>query len=42
MANVTKETFLGELRKRYGKIHRLDTSLSLYDETVAKYIVDFA
>jgi hypothetical protein len=31
MANVTKETFLGELRKRYGKIHRLDTSLSLYD-----------
>lgn len=31
MANITKEQFLKELRKRYGDIHKLDESLSLYD-----------
>ena len=31
MANVTKEGFLSELRRRYGNIHKLDASLSLYD-----------
>jgi len=31
MANVTKSTFLDELTKRYGNIHKLPSSLSLYD-----------
>lgn len=31
MANVTKATFLEELTKRYGNIHKLPSSLSLYD-----------
>jgi hypothetical protein len=31
MANVTKEKFINELKDRYGNIHRLDDSLSLYD-----------
>lgn len=31
MANVIKENFLKDLKKRYGNIHRLDSSLSLYD-----------
>jgi len=31
MANVTKEEFLSELRGRYGNIHKLDASRSLYD-----------
>lgn len=31
MPNETKNTFLRELTERHGKIHRLGTSLSLYD-----------
>lgn len=31
MANITKDNFLNELKKRYGNIHRLDDSLSMYD-----------
>jgi len=31
MANATKATFLEELTKRYGDIHKLSSSLSLYD-----------
>jgi len=31
MANATKATFLEELTKRYGNIHKLPSSLSLYD-----------
>jgi len=31
MANVTKSAFLEELTKRYGDIHRLSSSLSLYE-----------
>ena len=31
MANLTKATFLEELTKRYGNIHKLPSSLSLYD-----------
>ena len=31
MANITKSDFLKELSKRYGNIHKLPSSLSLYD-----------
>jgi hypothetical protein len=31
MANVTKASFLKELTRRYGDIHKLSSSLSLYD-----------
>lgn len=31
MANTTKITFLEELKKRYGNIHKLTSSLSLFD-----------
>jgi len=31
MANITKADFLEELSKRYGNIHKLPSSLSLYD-----------
>ena len=31
MANVTKAAFLEELTKRYGNVHKLPRSLSLYD-----------
>lgn len=31
MSNNTKQSFLLELKKRYGNIHKLDSSLSLYD-----------
>lgn len=31
MANITKENFLNELKKRYGNIRRLSESLSMYE-----------
>lgn len=31
MANITKDNFLNDLKRRYGDIHKLSDSLSLYD-----------
>jgi hypothetical protein len=31
MANSTKEAFLKDFKNRYGDVHKLESSLSLYD-----------